>query len=118
MPKFNKNFNKSNPNLRYVDDKSIEIREKDQTGVTEIRNPTPLQLVNELKKSICTLFFYKATNGAFRRMVCTLKGYEPVPSKFNKPGIVVVWDLDHNNWRSFYPDRVFKLVRNENTKAQ
>ena len=118
MQNRNKDFDKLNINLGSVPDPKIEIKEQDQVGIQEISNPSINQIMEELKKSVCTLFFYKNTNGAFRRMVCTFNGHEPVPSKFNKSNVIVVWDLEHNNWRSFYPNRVFKLVRNEKTTVQ
>lgn len=107
-----------NPNLKEIKDQSINIRENDVLGIIEITNPTINQIYEQLKSSICTLFFYKITNGSYRKMVCTLKGHEPVPNRYNKPGIIVVWDVEANNWRSFYPNRIFKLVRNEQTNIQ
>lgn len=104
-----------NPTLRQVSDTTIEIREKDQIGKIELSNPSPSQIVEELQKSICTVFFYKTTTGSYRKMRCTLKEYTPVPSKYNRQGVIVVWDLDSNSWKSFYANRVFKLVRNEQT---
>lgn len=106
------------PNLREVKDKSINIRENNVLGIIEITNPTIEQIYQQLRTSICTLFFYKITNGTYRRMVCTLKDHEPVPNRYNKPGIMVVWDMEANNWRSFYPNRIFRLVRNEQTTIQ
>lgn len=111
-------WGKFNPTLAEVKDNSINIRENGILGVKEITNPTISQIYDQLRASVCTLFFYKVTNGAYRKMVCTLRGYEPVPSIYNRPGVIVVWDLEANNWRSFYPNRIFKLIRNEQTTVQ
>jgi hypothetical protein len=109
---------KHNPTLKEVFDTNLDIREKDQLGKLELSNPSIGQLKEELKKGICTVFFYKTTNGAYRRMRCTLKDYMPIPNKYNKQGVIVVWDLDSSSWKSFYANRVFRLVRNEETDAQ
>jgi len=107
-----------NPNLTVVKDQAINIRQNGILGITEISNPSIEQIYQELRTSICTLFFYKITNGQYRRMVCTLKDHEPVPNRFNKSGTMVVWDVEANNWRSFYPQRIFKLIRNEQTTTE
>jgi len=118
MAKKVKNFNKSLSKIKKVNDSLLEIKEKDQIGITEIDNPSPSDIINELKKSTCTVFFYKTTNGVMRRMTCTLNGHSPIPNKYNRNGVIVVWDVEANGWRSFYPERVFKLVRNEQTDMQ
>ena len=104
--------------LRKIDQQRIEIREKQQKAPQEIVNPSLNQIYEQLRAGDCTVFFYKISDGSARRMKCTLKEKEPVPSKYNKQGIIVVWDLDHANWRSFYPKRVYKLIRNEETDIQ
>jgi hypothetical protein len=104
--------------LRKIDQQRVEIREKNTISPTQIINPTSSELVQQLQTGDCTVFFYKKTDGTSRRMKCTLKDREPVPSIFNRPEVMVVWDLDHNNWRSFYPSRVYKLIRNENTEME
>ena len=114
----NVDWDKFNPNLKEVKDNSINIRENNVLGITEITNPTINQIYEQLRTSICTLFFYKITTGAYRKMICTLVDHEPVPSKYNRPGVIVVWDLEANNWRSFYPKRIFKLIRNEQTPIE
>ena len=104
--------------LRKIDQQRIEIREKQANAPVEITNPSPGQLIEQLNQGVCTIFFYKISDGNHRKMKCTQKDHVPVRSRFNKTGVLVVWDLDHNNWRSFYADRVYKLVRNEQTDAQ
>jgi len=96
----------------------LKTQEKDDSTQNEVFNPSISEIYEQLSLGECTIFFYKITDGSFRRMKCTLQGVNPVPSKYNRPGIVVVWDLDTSNWRSFYPDRVFKLIRNEKTDIQ
>jgi len=104
--------------LKTVDQTTLNVEETEQQTPTEIRNPSVQQIVNELNAGVCTLFFYKITNGTLRRMRCTLQGVNPVQTKYNRPGVVAVWDLDASQWRSFYANRVFKLVRNEKTDIQ
>lgn len=104
--------------LKFVDRSTLNIQETNQTTPTEIQNPSLQEIIKELNNGICTLFFYKITNGTLRRMRCTLQGVSPVQTKYNRQGVVPVWDLDANQWRSFYANRVFKLVRNEKTDIQ
>jgi hypothetical protein len=113
-----KKVNKKQNKITKVDGSSLERREKGQITSVSIENPTTEQLIQELRAGKCTVFFYKITNGGFRRMVCTLSEEQPVLSKYNRQGTVVVWDLEAQQWRSFYPDRVFKLIRDEETDAQ
>jgi len=100
-----------------VEDPSLQIRESGEITSSFVDNPSKEQIISELEKGECTLFFYKMSDGKFRRMRCTLTEEKPIPSKYNRQGVVVVWDLDANQWRSFYPNRVFKLVRDEDTDA-
>lgn len=102
----------------FVDRSSVETQEKDDSTSKEVTNPSFSVLMEQLSSGICTLFFYKITDGSFRRMRCTLKGVSPVQTKYNRQGVVVVWDLDANQWKSFYANRVFKLIRNEKTDIQ
>jgi hypothetical protein len=104
--------------LKTVDEHTLEVQEAPNLTPTEVKNPSSEQILEQLQQGECTLFFYKLTDGALRRMRCTLQNQSPVPSKYNKKGIVVVWDLDASQWRSFYPNRVFKLIRNEQTDIQ
>jgi len=104
--------------LKSVDRPVVSVQEKRDNTAVEITNPSFAELMQQLNAGICTLFFYKITNGMFRRMRCTLNGVTPVENKYNRQGVVVVWDLDSSQWRSFYPNRVFKLIRNEKTDIQ
>jgi len=122
--------------LRRVDDAKIKIVEENDTSETEIYKPTPEQVYSELEKSECTLFFYKMTDGTARKMRCTLnqsafsEKYSTnrqiknvilsnfANGKHGKSGLVPVWDLDSQSWKSFYINRVYKLVRNEQTDAE
>jgi len=77
--------------------------------------------ISELNKGVCTVEFYKRTSrprGEFRRMRCTLEGKDVIPENPIKPGIITVWDLDANNWRSFYHTSILRLIRNEETDTQ
>lgn len=122
--------------LRHIDDQRIKIREKQDIVSSEIMDPTPEEIYDQLQKGICTLFFYKMTDGTARRMRCTLqqsyfsKKYRTNKSvrkvikenfengKHGKHGLVPVWDMDHNGWKSFYLNRVYRLVRDEQTDAE
>lgn len=111
-------LNRISGELKEVDRPVQQIQEKQDSVPTEITNPSMSDIVGQLQTGICTLFFYKITDGTMRRMRCTLQGVAPLANKCNKQGVVVVWDLDASQWRSFYPNRVFKLVRNEKTDIQ
>jgi len=122
--------------LRRVDDAKMKILEEKDSQETEIYKPTPEQIYAELEKSECTLFFYKMTDGTSRKMRCTLNesafsekysANRQIKSvilanfangKHGKPGLVPVWDLDAGGWKSFYINRVYKLVRNEQTEVE
>lgn len=104
--------------LKTIERSIAEIQEKKLSTPVEIPNPTTNQILEQLNSGVCTLFFYKITDGTMRRMRCTLQGVEPVATKYNRQGVMAVWDLDASQWRSFYPNRVFKLIRNEKTDIQ
>jgi len=104
--------------LKEVDRPVVSVEEKQDKSSVEIQNPSLSDILQQLRAGICTLFFYKISDGTFRRMRCTLQGATPVGNKYNRQGVVVVWDLDASQWRSFYPNRVFKLIRNEKTDIQ
>jgi hypothetical protein len=104
--------------LKVVDQNVVEVQENQDSSPKEFRNPSINDIMQQLNAGVCTLFFYKVTDGSFRRMRCTLSGVSAVPTKYNRQGVIAVWDLDANQWRSFYPNRVFKLIRNEKTDIQ
>ena len=80
------------------------------------------ELLMELMSGICTVYFIKKTNGAARRMSCTLTA-ENIPTSEKKTRInffsplpgqrVGVWDVDENKWKSFYMGSVYKFVRDD-----
>ena len=104
--------------IKSSEDAAIYKKEEGQVGYTQIESPSRNQLLQELSSGKCTLFFYKKTTGSFRKMRCTLAEQQPVPSKYNREDVIVVWDLDANQWRSFYPHLVFRLIRNEQTDVE
>jgi len=104
--------------LKSVDRSTAEVQETRDSTPVEITNPSVNQLMEQLNTGVCTLLFYKITDGTMRRMRCTLQGVNAVPTKYNRQGVMAVWDLDASAWRSFYPNRVFKLIRNEKTNIQ
>lgn len=101
-----------------VTESSLQITEKTDESRQEIENPTLNEIISQLRIGICSLFFFKKTTGGMRRMTCTLNGHSPSGNAANRPGVVVVWDLEARNWRSFYPESVYKLIRNEQTDIQ
>jgi len=118
MAKNLKKEQKTQANLKTNIDSSIKTKEKGQIGSIVIDDPSSSQIIRELQAGDCTLFFYKITNGSFRKMKCTLSGQKPESNRANRPGVIVVWDLEAQQWRSFYPNRVFRLIRNEETDAE
>lgn len=104
--------------LRKIDKQRMDIREKNTISPVTIINPTQSELVDQLKTGHCTVFFYKITDGTSRKMRCTLKDKEPEASVYTSPKVLVVWDLELGAWRSFYPERVYRLVRNEETDVE
>jgi hypothetical protein len=70
--------------------------------------------IDSLKNDICVVEFTKQ-NGETRRMRCTLMDkYLPKENRkdeetkvhMRKGLTVIVWDLDSNGWRSFYPSSI------------
>ena len=104
--------------LKTVDVFSIQVQENTDAAQKEFVNPSVSEITQQLNAGICTLFFYKISDGTMRRMRCTLQSVNAVPTKYNRQGVMAVWDLDASAWRSFYPNRVFKLIRNEKTDIQ
>lgn len=118
MKENEKKLQRNTGELKFVDQNSIQVEETRDSSPKEYRNPSVADIMEQLNAGVCTLFFYKVTDGSFRRMRCTLSGVSAVPSKYNRQGVIAVWDLDANQWKSFYPNRVFKLIRNEKTDIQ
>ena len=117
---------------RIVEDREIKEKEKKEVKENklrriEINNPSPSQIISELRKGVCVVWFGRKTypQGVTRRMTCTLdeskfsgKYQGRPPTQSRKPGLIPVWDLDASNWRSFYLRSVTRLVRNEETDVQ
>ena len=63
-----------------------------------------------LRRDICVVEFKKVTNNAMRAMICTLRSDIVPPTRGlghpMPPGLVTVWCLDKNDWRSFYINTV------------
>jgi hypothetical protein len=115
-----------------IDKLRDEIRGKPKERI-EITNPSKEQLIEELRKGNCTVFFIKRTDGRSRMMHCTLipeawdtkykskkrtiAGIfaEAQTGKHGKQNLIPVWDLDAGQWRSFYTNSVSRLIRDENT---
>ena len=107
---------------REINDKRRE-EEKQKKPKTVVLGPKVgiKRYIFELTQGECTIEFYKKTSrpsGEFRKMRCTLKDKNVIPQNPLKPGIVTVWDLDKSNWRSFYHNRISKLIRNEQTDSE
>ena len=79
------------------------------------------QLIENLHKGICTIVFEKV-DGTMRTMKCTLhQDYIPERSRpaenleestpRKRPeGVIAVWDIENNGWRSFRINQVEKLL--------
>jgi len=112
------------------ENQKIKEKETQETPkVIEITNPSDSDLYSELHKGVCTVFFNRKTNpvGHIRRMTCTLdqklfsgkyRNHPPGDSPKGSQGLMPVWDLDANNWRSFYASSVVRLIRNEQTDIE
>lgn len=67
-------------------------------------------LIKDLKEAICKVTFRKVMTGELVDMRCTL--HESVlpeakgKGKRETPGLINVWDLDQEGWRSFYIQNV------------
>jgi len=106
-----------------------EKETRETPKVIEITNPSDSEIYSELHKGVCTVFFNRKTNpvGHIRRMTCTLdqklfsgkyRNHPPGDSARAHQGLMPVWDLDANNWRSFYASSVARLIRNEQTDVE
>ena len=63
-----------------------------------------------LRQNICVVEFQKVTNSSLRAMICTLRP-DIIPATKGMPrnlppGLIPVWCLDKNDWRSFYINTV------------
>jgi hypothetical protein len=101
----------------------MTILEQNDTKETQIDNPTPQQIYTELQKSECTLYFYKKTDGTMRKMRCTLnESAFSIKYRANKQikGLIASYFSSGKQGKpgSFYLNRVYKLVRNEQTDAE
>lgn len=118
MKEREENYHRLFGELKQVDRSTLKVQENKDAVASEVTNPSLTDIVQNLSMGTCTLFFYKITDGSLRKMKCTLQGVSPTKTKYNRDGVLAVWDLDANQWRSFYANRVFKLVRNEKTDAE
>lgn len=85
------------------------------------KNASIEKFISELQKGICVVDFYKQSSrpkGEFRQMRCTLQNKKVIPQNPLNPGIITVWDLDKDNWRSFYRNQVLRLIRDEQTDPE
>jgi len=85
------------------------------------------EVLTEILSGICTVFFIKRTNGASRKLTCTLQSkYIPSTQKgirqnFFSPmagNRIGVWDLNEQAWKSFYMSTVIKFVRDDTTDLE
>ena len=80
------------------------------------------ELYDALTKNLCRIIFKKVTNGSLRFMLCSLSldfipkhAYSDAikiisnPEEFIKTQKIVVWDIESNDWRSFYKNSVISV---------
>ncbi len=80
------------------------------------------EFLEHLHNGISRVTFRKVTNGRWKVLYCTLNP-EIIPhiekgrlelsemwSMRRNPNLMVVWDVVHNEWRSFYDYTVFKFI--------
>ena len=74
--------------------------------------------VEEVLKTGNAKFHFQKTDGSLRDMFCTLQP-SVLPKEYNlqleskaKPGVLVVWDIENNGWRSLRYESVigFKFL--------
>lgn len=85
------------------------------------------EVLMELLSGVCTVFFIKKTNGAARRLTCTLSP-EYIPSGGTRVRVAFfspmagdrlgVWDINEQGWKSFYMSSVYKFVRDDTTSNE
>lgn len=70
------------------------------------------ELVKVLQKGLCNVSFEKA-DGSTRNMLCTLNNnyilVESAGKSKENDKVVVVWDVEKNEWRSFRLDRLISF---------
>ena len=81
------------------------------------------ELLELFMKNEVRIIFRKKTNGLIRELLGTLnKTYIP-PEQYGvlskivtslNESIIVVWDIESNDWRSFYMDSVINMFESEN----
>lgn len=118
--------------LKKIEAQRDAIRGKPKERIV-LDNPSKEQIIEQLRTGDCTVYFAKVTDGTQRTMKCTLipaawpakyKGKkstiasifaDAASGKHGKQFLIPVWDLEASQWRSFYTNRVSRLIRDENT---
>lgn len=121
--KINQNINVYDPLTDYIMD--VTVITKDQSYKTD--HISTQEVIMENLTGICTVYFTKKSNGASRRLTCTLEQNSIPTSQSNtrqnffspqKGDRVVVWDLNSQGWKSFYMSSVIKFIRDDTTGLQ
>ncbi len=98
----------------------VKIITKDEAYTSD--HISPQEVIMENLSGVCTIFFIKKTNGAARRITCTLSEEYMPTTEFSKRSSffspmsgnrIGVWDINEQAWKSFYMDSVFKFVRDD-----
>lgn len=88
----------------------------------------PSDVYQQLRDGLCVVIFTKKTTQTVRRMTCTLNPkftprriakamksseYYDILDRHYALGLIAVWDVEKNDWRSFYVSSIhdFKLQR-------
>jgi hypothetical protein len=121
--KINQNINVYDPMTDYIMD--VTVITKDTSYKTD--HISTQEVIMENLTGFCTVYFNKKSNGASRRLSCTLEQNSIPTSQSNtrqnffspqKGDRVVVWDLNAQGWKSFYMSSVIKFIRDDTTGLQ
>jgi len=117
---------KTRDNFESVSGKAKEEIPKEKYPQTEERHglktvitKSPSEIESLLKERICVVEFIRVTNPKVKRLMrCTInESYVPQKGKAmgvtSRRGLITVWDVDINWWRSFYASTVLQVSYDE-----
>jgi hypothetical protein len=92
---------------------------EERHGIKKVRTKNPSEIASLLKERICTVEFVRVTNPKVKRVMrCTInERYVSDKGKAmgvtSRRGLITVWDVDINYWRSFYASTVLQISYDE-----
>lgn len=107
-------------------DYHLDVTVVSESSAYKSDHMSPQEMIMELLNGVCTVWFTKV-NGQTRRLTCTLQAnYLPsdarrIRGEFFSPMFgdrIGVWELNEQTWKSFYMNRVFKMVRDDSTSLE